>query len=69
MLAGYYGGGTPTNVSWQASRIADRARQFGVADHTRWAHAAQQGKEKIEPQKSTTFVFVEKIARDQREGL
>ena len=60
MLTGYYGGGTPANVSWQASQIADRARQFGVTDHTRWAHAAQQGKEKIEPQKSTTFVFVAK---------
>ena len=49
MLTGYYGGGTPANVSWQASQVADRARQFGVTDHTRWAHAAQQGKLKIEP--------------------
>ncbi|XBI89364.1 hypothetical protein VPH35_027186 [Triticum aestivum] len=40
---GYYGGGNPASVSWQASQIADRAHQFGVTDHTRWAHAAQQG--------------------------
>ncbi|XP_044430549.1 uncharacterized protein [Triticum aestivum] len=39
----YYGAATPAIVSWQASQIADRARQFGVTDHTRWAHAAQQG--------------------------
>ena len=44
MITGYYGGATSANVSWQASHIADRARQFGVTDHTRWAHAAQQGK-------------------------
>ena len=45
MHIGYYVGGTPANVSWQASQIVDRARKFGVTDHTRWAHAAQQGKE------------------------
>ena len=44
MIIGYYGGATSVNVSWQASQIADRARQFGVTDHTRWAHAAQQGR-------------------------
>ena len=44
MLTGYYDASTPANVSWQASQIADRARQFGVTDHTKWAHAAQQGK-------------------------
>ena len=46
MLTGYYGGGNLANVSWQASQIAAGARHFGVTDHTRWAHAAQQGKEK-----------------------
>ena len=46
MLTGYYAGGNPANVSWQASQIAGGARHFGVTDHTRWSHAAQQGKEK-----------------------
>ena len=46
MLTGYYGGGNPANVSWQASQIAGGARQFGFTDHTRWSNAAQQGKEK-----------------------
>ena len=57
MITGYYGGATSANVSWQASQIADRARQFGVTDHTRWAHAAQQGKEKIGPQKEHYICF------------
>ena len=60
MITGCYDGTTSANVSWQASHNANRVHQFGVTDHTRWAHAAQQGKEKIEPQKSTTFVFVAK---------
>ena len=60
MLTGYYAGGNPANVPWQDSQIAGGARHFGVTDHTRWSHAAQQGKEKIEPQKSTIFVFVAK---------
>ena len=68
MRTGYYAGGNPANVLWQASQIADRARQFGVTDHTRWAYAAQQGKEKIEPQKSTTFVLWQ-IAHDKKEDL
>ena len=46
MLTGYYAGGNPTNVSWQASQIAGGARHYGVTDHTRWSNAAQQGKEK-----------------------
>ena len=46
MLTGYYAGGNLANVSWQASQIAGGARHFGVTDHTRWSHAAQQGKEK-----------------------
>ena len=46
MITGYYGGGTPANVSWQASQIAGGARHFGVTDHTKWPNAAQQGKEK-----------------------
>ena len=60
MLAGYYGGGTPANVSWQASQIAGGARHYDVTDHTRWSNASQQGKEKIEAQNGTTFVFVAK---------
>ena len=46
MLTGYYDGGNPANVSWQASQIAGGACHFGVTDHTRWSRAAQQGKEK-----------------------
>ena len=62
MIAGCYGGTTSANVSWQASQlqdnaIADRAHQIGMTDHTRWAHAAQQG-QKFEPQNSTAFFFV-----------
>nr|XP_045083686.1 protein FAR1-RELATED SEQUENCE 5-like [Aegilops tauschii subsp. strangulata] len=48
MIAGCYGGTTSANISWQASQlqesaIADRAHQIGMTDHTRSAHAAQQG--------------------------
>ena len=44
-------GTTSANISWQASQlqessIADRAHQIGMTDHTRSAHAAQQGKKK-----------------------
>jgi len=51
MIAGCYGGTTSANISWQASQlqesaIADRAHQIGMTDHTRSAHAAQQGKKK-----------------------
>ena len=51
MIAGCYGGTTSANISWQAlqlqeSAIADRAHQIGMTDHTRSAHAAQQGKKK-----------------------
>ena len=46
MFTGYYDASTPTNVSWQASHNADAAHQFGVTEHTRWAHTAQQGKMK-----------------------
>ena len=45
MLIGYYAGGNPANVSWQASQTAGGARHFGVTDHPRWSNAAQQGKE------------------------
>ena len=58
MITGYYGGSTSANVSWQASQIADRARQIGVTDHTRWAHAAQQGKKNLNHKNITAFVFV-----------
>ena len=68
MLTGYYGGGTPANVSWQASQIADREHQFGVAYHIRWAHAAQQGKEKIGLQKEH-YIFLWQIARDEKRRL
>ncbi|XBI46127.1 hypothetical protein VPH35_110443 [Triticum aestivum] len=45
---GCYSGTTSANLSWQASQlqdstIADRAHQIGMVDHTRSAHAAQQG--------------------------
>ena len=46
MLTGYYAGGNPANVSWQASQTTGGACHFGVTDHTRWSNAAQQGKEK-----------------------
>ena len=46
MLTAYYTGGDTANVLWQASQIAAGARHFGVTDHTRWSHAAQEGKEK-----------------------
>ena len=46
MLTGYYAGGNPANVSWQASQIAGGARHFGVTDHTRRSNATQQGKGK-----------------------
>jgi len=49
MITGCYTGTTSASVSWQASQlrdidIADRSHQIGMTDHTRWAHAAQQGK-------------------------
>ena len=63
MIVDCYGGTTSANVSWQASQlqesaIADRAHQIGMTDHTRWAHAAQQGKKKLNHKNSTAFVFV-----------
>ena len=62
MIAGCYGGTTSANISWQASQlqesaIADRAHQIGMTDHTRSAHAAQQGK-KMKTENSTAFAFV-----------
>ena len=44
MRTGYYAGGNPANVSWQASQIAGGARHFGVTDHTTRSNATQQGK-------------------------
>ena len=46
MRTGYYAGGNPANVSWQASETAGGARHFGVTDHTRRSNATQQGKGK-----------------------
>ena len=62
MIAGCYGGTTSANISWQASQlqesaIADRAHQIGMTDHTRSAHAAQQGK-KILNQKAVLHLFL-----------
>lgn len=31
---GYYAGGDPANVSWQASQIPGGSRHYGVTDHT-----------------------------------
>ena len=58
MLTGYYAGGNPANVSWQASQIAGGAHHYGVTDHTRWSNAAQQGKEKTEPQKQHYICYL-----------
>ena len=65
MIAGCYGGTTSANVAWQASQlkesaIADRAHQIGMTDHTRSAHAAQQGKKNVKQKNSSAFAFVEK---------
>ena len=68
MLTGYYDGGNPANVSWQASQIVGGACHFGVTDHTRWSHAAQQGKEK-KLNHNTTFVFWKKTARAEKKKL
>ena len=38
MLTGYYGGGNPANVSWQASQIAGGARNFGVTQEGQMQH-------------------------------
>ena len=57
MHIGYYVGGTPANVSWQASQIAGGERHFGVTDHTRWSNAAQQGKEKNSTTKTTLHLL------------
>ena len=64
MIAGYYAGDDPTNVSWQASQIPGGSRHYGVTDHTRWSNTAQQGRGKIsEPQKTVLHLLFVVICR------
>ena len=65
MITCCYSGTTSAYVSWQASQLqdnatADRAHQIGITYHTRWAHAAQQGKKNVNQKNISAFAFVGK---------
>ena len=66
MLTGYYDGGTPANVSWQASQITGVGSHFGVTGHTGRSNATHQGGKKSEPRKTTVPLIFEVICMQKQ---